>query len=177
MNASRHMLKSINWLWAPIVFFPIYQLQAGQQVLAGLKVVQSCNQGCKGPALSNSVQSCDNPVTVVMDIKRWTRLLKDQTSRSENLIYVFTFFFLVQHINSLKTGQTGFQCVLPSGPVQDRSFPATAGLFETVLSPECNPYCSPPVVPKRQFYIKKNYINNLVFYNSSLHFLANWTPS
>ncbi len=53
-----------------------YQLQRGQQVFAGFKVVQTSHDGGERPAVADAVQRSDYPVAIIVDVKHRTLLLK-----------------------------------------------------------------------------------------------------
>lgn len=57
----------------------IYQLQWRQQIFAGFEVVQTGDDGGERSAVTDAVQRSDDPVAVIMDVKRRTLLLKDAT--------------------------------------------------------------------------------------------------
>ncbi len=69
-----------RWIFQTVC--DIYQLQGGQQVLAGFKVVQTSYNGGKRSTLADTINWSDDPVAVIMDVKHGTRLLKKTPHRN-----------------------------------------------------------------------------------------------
>lgn len=62
-----------DWLTFVQMF---YQLQGGQQVLGGFKVVQTVNDGGQRPAAADTTQRSRDAISVIMDVESWTLLLE-----------------------------------------------------------------------------------------------------